>query len=225
MHKDGIVAVGAETVRASSSINTNLCLQGIWSLHPEAGITHPNLAEAQVKRAMIESADRLVASASADELGTASSFVVAPASAVIHLVTEESVPEADLAPFRELGVEVTKGRRQWRRSRVRPREGALTLAGGSPGRYPWRVVSIYTRGNGYPRTGSVRQRCLGRSRLAAALIELKQRGTPVDEQHRPGDRAGGLGAEERGGFGNLLRRLPFAQRYHPFRPPGEIRLS
>ncbi|MDQ3302004.1 MAG: DeoR family transcriptional regulator, partial [Actinomycetota bacterium] len=62
-----------------------------------------------VKRAMIESADRVVALASAEKLGTASSFVVAPASAFTHLVTERGVPEEILNPFRDLGLKVLKG--------------------------------------------------------------------------------------------------------------------
>jgi DeoR/GlpR family transcriptional regulator of sugar metabolism len=54
-------------------VNADVCLQGIWSIHPEVGISLPNFEEARVKRAMIESADRVVALASAEKLGTVSS--------------------------------------------------------------------------------------------------------------------------------------------------------
>ena len=106
LHKNGIVAVGAETVEAYSSVNADVCLQGIWSIHPEVGISLPNFEEARVKRAMIESADRVLALASAEKLGTVSSFGVAPASAFTHLVTESAVPDEILDPFRKLGLEV-----------------------------------------------------------------------------------------------------------------------
>ena len=109
LYKDNILAVGAETVEAYSRVNADLCLQGIWSIHPEVGISHPHFEEARVKRAMIESADRVVALASAEKLGTASSFVVAPASAFTHLVTEREVPDEMLDPFRKLGTTVLKG--------------------------------------------------------------------------------------------------------------------
>ena len=109
LYKDGIVTLGSEVVKTFSAINADLCFQGIWSLHPETGISHPNYEEAFVKRTVIESADRLVALASAEKLGTISSFVVAPAEAVTHLVTERSVPAEVLDPFRKLGVEVSKG--------------------------------------------------------------------------------------------------------------------
>lgn len=109
LYKADFLTVGAETVRAFSAINADLCMQGIWGLHPEVGITYPHYEEVHVKRAMMESADRVVALASAEKLGTASSFVVAPASAFTHLVTERGVPDEILDPFRKLGIEVIKG--------------------------------------------------------------------------------------------------------------------
>ncbi|QIN80106.1 DeoR family transcriptional regulator [Rubrobacter marinus] len=109
LYKDNILAVGAQTVEAFASVNADLCLQGIWSMHPEVGVSHPYYEEMLVKRAMIESADRVVALASAEKLGTASSFVVAPATAYTHLATDHDVPEEILGPFRELGLEIAKG--------------------------------------------------------------------------------------------------------------------
>ena len=109
LYKDDIVAVGAETVEAFSSVNADLCLQGTWGLHPEVGISHPNFEEAQVKRAMIESADRVVALAQTEKLGTVASFVVAPANAFTHLATERDVPDNILDPFRKQGIEILTG--------------------------------------------------------------------------------------------------------------------
>ena len=109
LYKDNILAVGAETVGAYSRVNADLCLQGIWSIHPEVGVSHPYFEEARVKRAMIESADRVVALASAEKLGAASSFVIAPASDFTHLATERTVPEEILTSFRKLGVEILLG--------------------------------------------------------------------------------------------------------------------
>ena len=109
LYKDNILVVGAQTVEAFASVNADLCLQGIWSIHAEVGVSQPYFEEVLVKRAMIESADRVVALASAEKLGTASAFVVAPASAYTHLATERGVLDEILDPFRELGVEVVRG--------------------------------------------------------------------------------------------------------------------
>ncbi len=109
LYKDDILAVGAATVGGFSSVNADLCLQGTWGLHPEVGISHPNFEEAQVKRAMIESADRVVALAQTEKLGTVASFVVAPASAFTHLATERDVSDQILDPFRKQGIEILAG--------------------------------------------------------------------------------------------------------------------
>jgi DeoR/GlpR family transcriptional regulator of sugar metabolism len=109
LYKADFLSVGAGTVKAFSSINADLCLQGIWGLHPEVGITYPNFEEVHVKRAMMQSADQVVALASAEKLGTASSFFVAPVNELTHLVTERTVPEEMLKPYRKLGVEILTG--------------------------------------------------------------------------------------------------------------------
>jgi DeoR/GlpR family transcriptional regulator of sugar metabolism len=109
LYKDDVVAVGAETVRAFSYVNADLCLQGTWGLHPEIGISHPNFEEARVKRAMIESADRVVALAQTEKLGTVAPFVVAPAGAFTHLATERDVSDDILDPFRKQGIDILAG--------------------------------------------------------------------------------------------------------------------
>jgi DeoR/GlpR family transcriptional regulator of sugar metabolism len=109
LYKADLLTVGAETVKTFSSVNADVCMQGIWGLHPEIGITYPNYEEVHVKRAMMESANQVVALASAEKLGTVSSFGVAPASAFTHLVTERTVPDEILDPFRKLGIEVVTG--------------------------------------------------------------------------------------------------------------------
>ena len=104
--KDGVVNVGAETVEAFGRVRADVCLQGIWSLHPEAGITHPDYEESLVKRAMIENSERVIALATPEKLGTAMPFVVAPAGALTDLATEPGVPRNVLEPYELLGIRV-----------------------------------------------------------------------------------------------------------------------
>jgi len=80
----------------------------VCSLHPEAGISVPDLEEAHVKRAMIAGAAEVVALASAEKLGTAAPYIVGPLSELTHLVTERSVAEDSLAAYRALGVTVVR---------------------------------------------------------------------------------------------------------------------
>jgi DeoR/GlpR family transcriptional regulator of sugar metabolism len=55
---------------------------------------------------MIASAAEVVAVTSSDKLGSAAPYVVAPVSELTHLVTDATLPDGDLAPYRALGVEV-----------------------------------------------------------------------------------------------------------------------
>ena len=100
------VAVGAETVRAYERITADVCFLGIWSLHPDAGITGRYREEAEVRRVMVERADRVVGLTTRDKLGTVSAFASAPAAALTHPAVEPHTPEEQLAPFRELGIAI-----------------------------------------------------------------------------------------------------------------------
>ncbi len=106
LDKDSLVSIGAVTVEAFRMIRADLCMLGICSLHPEVGITVPDLEEAYVKRAMIASAAEVVALASAEKLGTAATYTVGPLSDLTHLVTEPGVSEEALEPYRALGITI-----------------------------------------------------------------------------------------------------------------------
>ncbi len=107
-YKHGVVTVGAATVEAYSNIRADLCFLGISGLHPEVGISTLDLEEAYVKRAIIASAAEVVALTSAEKLGTAAPYVVGPLSDLTHLVTEDSVSNEVLAPYRVPGITIIR---------------------------------------------------------------------------------------------------------------------
>ncbi len=106
LYKDAQVAVGAATVEELRSVRADVYMLGVSSLHPEVGISTQDLEEAHVKRAMIMSAGEVVALAFAEKLGTAAPYIVAPLTEITHLVTDTSVPDETLAPYRDLGITV-----------------------------------------------------------------------------------------------------------------------
>jgi DeoR/GlpR family transcriptional regulator of sugar metabolism len=97
--------VGAATLEALRRVRADVLVLGVCSLHPEIGITVTELEESYVKREMIANAAEVVAVSSAEKLGSAAPYVVAPLSELTHLVTESAAAE-DVAPYRALGVEV-----------------------------------------------------------------------------------------------------------------------
>ncbi len=108
LYKYELVTVGAATVEGFRAIRADLCFLGVYSVHPEIGISTKDLEEASVKRAMIASAVEVVALASAEKLGTAAPYIIGPLSDVTHLVTERSVPNEVLAPYRASGITILR---------------------------------------------------------------------------------------------------------------------
>ena len=66
--------LGVPAVEVLGWVRADLCLLGVCSLHPEAGISVPDIEEAYVKRAMLGHATAVVAVAGTEELGITTSF-------------------------------------------------------------------------------------------------------------------------------------------------------
>jgi len=106
LEKDAHALVGAATIEALRSVRADVLVLGLCSLHPEVGITVMDLEESYVKRAMIANSAEIVAVSSADKLGSAAPYVIAPLDELTYLVTEQSAPLEQLAEYRAFGVEV-----------------------------------------------------------------------------------------------------------------------
>jgi len=75
----------------------------------DVGISIPDLEELYVKRAMIASSAEVVALASGEKLDTAAPYIVGPLKELTHLVTDASVSEQTIAPYRAIGITILKG--------------------------------------------------------------------------------------------------------------------
>ena len=101
-----MTVTGSSAYRALEELNADLCLLGVCSLHPELGLTGLDYEEAELKRLMVRRSVETAALLTADKLGTASPYKVAEVSELTHLVSEASVPDEVLAPYRQAGVSV-----------------------------------------------------------------------------------------------------------------------
>ena len=108
LDKQRQATIGVATVEAYRNIRADLCFLGIRSLHPDVGISTHSLEEAYVKRAMIASAAEVVALTSAEKLGTAAPYIVGSLSDLTHLITERSVSDETLAPYKAQGITVIR---------------------------------------------------------------------------------------------------------------------
>jgi DeoR/GlpR family transcriptional regulator of sugar metabolism len=106
LYRDGLATVGAAAFDALRAIHADVCILGVAGLHPEVGLTVLDLEEAHIKRAMMAGAADVVALAAAEKLGTAVAYSLGPLDALTHLVTERTVPEEMLRPYRAAGLTI-----------------------------------------------------------------------------------------------------------------------
>jgi DeoR/GlpR family transcriptional regulator of sugar metabolism len=106
LYKESLVTTGAATLETLNRIRADIYIMGVCSLHPEVGITTPNLEEAYIKRAMVAGAAEVVALASPEKIGTAAPYLVGPITEITYLITEKSVPAEVLAAYSNLGITV-----------------------------------------------------------------------------------------------------------------------
>lgn len=104
--KSSQVTMGMETLRLMEKIRVDICFTGVCSLHPQLGVTAPNVDEAEVKRTMLRSANKVVAITTHDKLGTAESFKICDIKEVDTIITEISNRDACFKDYKELGIQV-----------------------------------------------------------------------------------------------------------------------
>jgi DeoR/GlpR family transcriptional regulator of sugar metabolism len=108
LERRAMVAVGATTIETYKSIRADTLFLGVWALHAESGLSEGYHEEAEVRRALLGAADRVVGLATADKLGTVAPFGYGPAGALTHLATDRAAGDDVLAPFADLGIRVVR---------------------------------------------------------------------------------------------------------------------
>ncbi|GCE30810.1 DeoR family transcriptional regulator [Dictyobacter alpinus] len=108
LKKDAQATIGVPVIEALRQIRADLCFLGICSLHPEIGISLPEIEEAYIKRVMIEQAAEIIAVTEAAKIGTAAPYIVGPLKALTYLVTDNTLDEQTLAPYAWQGIQVIR---------------------------------------------------------------------------------------------------------------------
>ena len=83
--------VGPVTMHAMANLHADLCFMGVHGIDPEAGITSPNLLEAEVNAAMIAASGALVVLADASKYGVVGLAGIAPLSSIGTLITDSGI--------------------------------------------------------------------------------------------------------------------------------------
>ena len=98
-------AVGADTVAVLSNLRVDVAFVGTNGITAEHGLTTPDADEA-VKRALVESGNRVVVLADSSKFGIETAIRFASAAEVDVLVTDDEVSSADRRALGRAGIEI-----------------------------------------------------------------------------------------------------------------------
>lgn len=110
LNKTELVAVDADAVAQMKRFQADVCFLGVCSLHPEAGYTINAYEEVAMAQMLIAQSGEVVATITADKLGTSAPFVVSPIDKITHIITENQVSDDTLAPYRAQGIQILKAK-------------------------------------------------------------------------------------------------------------------
>ena len=96
---DGLV--GPVAVQAVSSLHVDMLIMGVHGLDARAGLTTPNLLEAETNRAMVDASKRLVVVADHTKWGVVGLARIAPLSAISTLLIDDRLDAAAIDTLEE----------------------------------------------------------------------------------------------------------------------------
>nr|WP_279592415.1 hypothetical protein [Hymenobacter defluvii] len=98
--------VGPATVQALSQFFVDKLFIGVNGIDAQKGLTSLHPEEAAVIQVMVRQAKRCIVVADHTKLGTVATSLICPATDVHQLITDTGATEAQVAPFRALGIDV-----------------------------------------------------------------------------------------------------------------------
>lgn len=106
LRKNSFSLVGPLAEDSLRHLTADLLFLAVDGFDVSYGLTTPNLLEAKVNRAMVESAKTTVVVCDSSKFGRRSLSLIAPTSAVQHAITDKKISPADMRGLREAGVHV-----------------------------------------------------------------------------------------------------------------------
>ncbi len=107
LRENSFSLVGPLAEETLHRLSADMMFLGVDGFDVRYGLTTPNLLEARVNRVMMGIARRVIVICDSSKFGRRSLSLIAPPSAVHHVITDSGVPKADLRILKESGIEVT----------------------------------------------------------------------------------------------------------------------
>ena len=103
---DSQTTAGAYAIRLLEQSHVDICFLGICSLHHKIGVTSNDFFDSEMKRAMVNCSDRIVALTGHDKIGTSEAYKICPIDKLDTIVTE-IYPDNDMfESYRQRGIQI-----------------------------------------------------------------------------------------------------------------------
>jgi DeoR/GlpR family transcriptional regulator of sugar metabolism len=100
------ITVGGDAIARIRQLRADLCLLGVNAINIKNGITDNDWDIVQIKKAMIESAEKTICLTISEKINSIQPIQVCPINGIDTLVTELDPGDAILEPYRQAGIEV-----------------------------------------------------------------------------------------------------------------------
>ena len=104
--KNSKITVGGEAIARIREIKADICFLGVNAIDTEHGITDNDWEVVQVKKAMIESAQKVICLTIAEKINSVQPFHVCPVDKLDTLITELPPDDPLLEPYRRKGIRI-----------------------------------------------------------------------------------------------------------------------
>jgi DeoR/GlpR family transcriptional regulator of sugar metabolism len=104
--KNSKITVGGDAITKIKEIRADLCFLGVNAIDAEQGITDNDWDVVQVKKAMIESSQKVICLSIAEKINSSQPFHVSAIEDIDVLITELLPDDPLLEPYRKKGIQV-----------------------------------------------------------------------------------------------------------------------
>jgi DeoR/GlpR family transcriptional regulator of sugar metabolism len=104
--KNSKITVGLEAISRIRQLRADLCFLGINAINLESGVSDNDWDVVQIKKAMIESSQRLVCLTIAEKINSQQPIQVCDSKKIDTLITELPPDDPQLIPYKEAGIRV-----------------------------------------------------------------------------------------------------------------------
>jgi DeoR/GlpR family transcriptional regulator of sugar metabolism len=103
---DSQATAGAYAIGLLERSHVDIYFLGVCSLHHKIGITSLDYFECEVKRAMVDCSDRIVALTGHDKIGTSEAYKICPIEQLDTIITEIHPDNEMFEPYRQRNIQI-----------------------------------------------------------------------------------------------------------------------